>query len=245
MSGFSQTNEKIAVGLQNVVKEVIVLEASVADIETAGLQAFPELPGFAALPVGERHLIGHGVEDVELGVQTHVALAGAVIDGPGDSGSHGEETAIDGQEFAGDGIQAPIVRLETGSFAERLNQRQQQLGIKKALGIRESALGQAGDMIPLANPGILKSIFNGPQTSNAGVEESQQMADDDMVQEDLAIAVNRLLVEQSKLLLDQTNESTADDLIFRPRYGCGGRRRVFTLASHGLPLKPVDNQGAS
>jgi len=85
----------------------------------------------------------------------------------------------------------------------------------------------------LANPGVFEGILDGPQTADAGIEESQEMGNDDVIEEDLAISVSGVLVEVPKLVLDQTNESPADDLVFRSGHRFDSQREVFGLASHG------------
>lgn len=229
----AQSDQKVAVGVDDVLEEAVVLKAAIHDEEAVGAQALPELFSLAALSIGECHMVRQAVQDVELDVHPHVALAGVVENGPGDTGGHGQEAAVHRQELAGDLVESGVVGLDAGPLAEIVDEREQQLGIEDALRVGNGALAHGRQSQTLTHLRVLEDVLNRPQAADLGIEERDEVGDDQMIQKDVPITMRRLGVEMPELILDQPNELTADDVMLRAGHRLQIRRGFVATDYHG------------
>ena len=123
------------------------------------------------------------------------------------------------------------MRYRTEAFFERLDQRQNQLGIEDALGVCQGALAYAGRMKSLAYRWDVENIFDGSQAFHGWVEKRQQVSDDDLIEKQISVGMVVMLAELLQLVLDDANEASPDDLLF----GGDDRRDVFGSTGPHVP----------
>jgi hypothetical protein len=126
-------------------------------------------------------------------------------------------------------VQPYIVGLEPGALLEVGQDGLEQLGIEQALGVGDGALGGGANPEAAAYGGQLEDVFDAAQAVQEGIEEGQQVGNDQLIVEERAIAVGRLAMEVAQVVFDAQDQASAIELVGPPRNGLG---KAFRFASH-------------
>ncbi len=104
------------------------------------------------------------------------------------------------------------MRQRPRSPDQTLDERPQQRQIKHALGVRQCALGDARQAHAPADLLVFEDVFEGPKAVDRGVEEEHEMGHQNVVVEELAVAVARLGVQGRQLVFEHANQPAASYL---------------------------------
>lgn len=198
VGGLAEAYDEVALSIKDVGQEIVLLESAVEDVQAAGLQRPPQLLGLAGFSVGEADVVGDAAEDVEVEMGADVAFAngpiglgllGVVEQGPGDARGDGEEGAIDGQQLAGDLVEAGVVGALAEALLESFDDRQKQEGIEESLGVGQGALGDAWGAEVFAERGVFEGVLDFSQAADGGIEEGQQVGEDEMIEKEGAVGM--------------------------------------------------------
>jgi hypothetical protein len=225
------TADEAALGIDDVLKELVVGVAAVDDIEPLRLERGPELSGLGTVALGHGDLDRHALEHVEMDVHFGGAVFFIEPQGPGHLGQGGQEAAIDGGQAAqGLGLLAGHDRAGlAGQFG---NEWVECFGVKDVAGFAERAQGDALAAEQLLHLVELAGLLDAAQAGDDGVEEVEQQQGGVLVEEEIAIAgavaLCRLVVEAV--------EQRAENLEILQAAQIGGVHCGPTLVCHGASV---------
>lgn len=223
--GVAQPRDEVAVGLEDVGQQFVLLESAVEDVEAGGLQGPPQLVGLAGFSVGEADVVGDAAEDVEVEVSADVAFTNGPVgvglfcmleQGPGDARGDGEEGAIDGQQLAGDLVESGIVGALADALFEAIDDGPEQVRIEESLGVGEGAFGDAWGAEVLADRGVFEGILDFSQAGDGGIEEGQEVGEDQMVVEEGAVGMVAVAAQAAQFVIEEPRVTQSADAFGRP-----------------------------
>jgi len=238
----SEAGHDVAADLDDGGEQVIGLVAAVQDVEAPRLKMLGQRVLLRQAVTTDHGALRGAVQDVEMEIDADMAFVNGsvrivvfVVDRPGHARSDRQEGAVHRQQLAGEVVEPGIVRQDGQSLLERFDQRQKQGGIEQRLSIGQRTVRHARQVEAPARLGRLKDVFDPAERLDDGIEKSDQMGDDDVVRQQLTIAVGgqRLAGPQGpKGRVDEIHEPTPGDAILFAGHDLDHRIRLLRPPRH-------------
>jgi hypothetical protein len=225
----THTQYEFAAAIEVSLDEAEIEKAAIVDMNGSGSDLLLGQGGLTLVSAAHGDDLGEPAMHVQVDIQANagaaLALVSAMHDSPGNIGSDAEKGAVDGQNLMQTCWQVlgtPRFRSVRHRGDQSLDDGLQQVGIDDAVEIRDRAARQTGHgKMSLGLP-RLAEVFQGPQSTQGGIEKGQQISDDDVVQKELSIAMT-VLAKLPQMSVEHSNVLAADDLFWPIRQSWGGR----------------------